>query len=153
MMRGSCCIRTLEQQDLTLAPLQKERWVGGIDSVGGQTLVNALSQTAYGGAGAVCGLADSADLPATVLPFILRGVALLGIESVNPPRERRNAAWARLAHELDNPDKVFSGYGLETIAGLKVALGLERVDLVGSDGGDDVNEGVDDGSMLGQIEG
>jgi acrylyl-CoA reductase (NADPH) len=101
----------------TGAPLQKERWAGGIDSVGGQTLVNALSQTAYGGAIAVCGLAGSADLPATVLPFILRGVALLGIESVNPPRARRDAAWARLARDLDR-GKLKSMYVVEPFEAL-----------------------------------
>jgi acrylyl-CoA reductase (NADPH) len=82
-------------------PLQKERWAGGVDSVGGQTLVNALSQTVWGGAIAACGLAGSADLPATVLPHILRSVTLLGIDSVAAPQDRRNAAWARLARDLD----------------------------------------------------
>ncbi|NUB12384.1 acryloyl-CoA reductase [Azospirillum brasilense] len=83
------------------APLQKERWAGGVDSVGGQTLVNALSQTAWGGAIAACGLAGSADLPGTVLPHILRSVALLGVDSVMAPQQLRNAAWARLARDMD----------------------------------------------------
>ena len=83
------------------APLQKERWAGGIDSVGGQTLVSALSQTVWGGAIAACGLAGSSDLPGTVLPHILRSVALLGVDSVMAPQERRNAAWTRLARDLD----------------------------------------------------
>ena len=83
------------------APLQKERWAGGVDSVGGQTLVNALSQTAWGGAIAACGLAGSSDLPGTVLPHILRGVALLGVDSVMAPPDRRDAAWTRLARDLD----------------------------------------------------
>ncbi|MBK4721527.1 oxidoreductase [Azospirillum sp. YIM DDC1] len=83
------------------APLQKERWAGGVDSVGGQTLVNALSQTAWGGAIAACGLAGSSDLPGTVLPHILRSVALLGVDSVMAPQDRRNAAWTRLARDLD----------------------------------------------------
>lgn len=82
-------------------PLQKERWAGAVDSVGGMTLVNALSQTVYGGAVAACGLAGSTDLPGTVLPFILRGVALLGIDSVMAPAARRERAWARLARDLD----------------------------------------------------
>lgn len=82
-------------------PLQKERWAGGVDSVGGQTLVNALSQTVWGGAIAACGLAGSADLPGTVLPHILRSVTLLGVDSVMAPQDRRNAAWARLARDLD----------------------------------------------------
>ena len=83
------------------APLQKERWAGGVDSVGGQTLVNALSQTVWGGAIAACGLAGSSDLPGTVLPHILRNVALLGVDSVMAPQDRRNAAWTRLARDLD----------------------------------------------------
>jgi len=82
-------------------PLQKERWAGGVDSVGGITLVNALSQTVWGGAVAACGLAGSADLPGTVLPHILRSVTLIGVDSVAAPQDRRNAAWARLARDLD----------------------------------------------------
>ncbi len=83
------------------APLQKERWAGGIDSVGGQTLVSALSQTMWGGAIAACGLAGSSDLPGTVLPHILRSVALLGVDSVMAPQHLRDAAWKRLARDLD----------------------------------------------------
>ncbi|MGY0834489.1 MDR family oxidoreductase [Azospirillum argentinense] len=83
------------------APLQKERWAGGVDSVGGQTLVNALSQTVWGGAIAACGLAGSSDLPGSVLPHILRNVALLGVDSVMAPQDRRDAAWTRLARDLD----------------------------------------------------
>lgn len=83
------------------APLQKERWAGGIDSVGGQTLVSALSQTMWGGAIAACGLAGSSDLPATVLPHILRSVALLGVDSVMAPQHLRDAAWKRLARDMD----------------------------------------------------
>ncbi|WP_262268907.1 MDR family oxidoreductase [Microvirga yunnanensis] len=89
--------------------LQKERWGGVIDSVGGQTLVNALSQTVYGGAVAACGLAGSADLPASVFPFILRGVTLIGIESSHAPQAQRDAAWARLARDLD-PAKLRTMY-------------------------------------------
>jgi putative YhdH/YhfP family quinone oxidoreductase len=83
------------------APLQKERWVGAVDSVGSTTLANVLSQTAYGGAVAACGLAAGPDLPGTVLPHILRGVALLGVDSVMAPAVLREAAWARLARDLD----------------------------------------------------
>lgn len=83
------------------APLQKERWAGAVDSVGSTTLVNVLGQTVYGGAVAACGLAGGADLPGTVLPHILRGVALLGIDSVMAPHTKREAAWARLARDLD----------------------------------------------------
>jgi putative YhdH/YhfP family quinone oxidoreductase len=82
-------------------PLQKERWTGAIDSVGSLALVNALAQTVYGGAVAACGLAGGSDLPGTVLPHILRGVALLGIDSVMAPPFKRQEAWARLARDLD----------------------------------------------------
>lgn len=81
--------------------LQKERWSGAVDSVGSTTLANALAQTVYGGAVAACGLAGGADLPGTVMPHILRGVALLGVDSVFAPQERRARAWARLARDLD----------------------------------------------------
>jgi acrylyl-CoA reductase (NADPH) len=82
-------------------PLQKERWAGVVDSAGSHTLVNACAQTRYGGAVTACGLAQGMDFPATVAPFILRGVSLLGIDSVMAPTERRLAAWERLSHDLD----------------------------------------------------
>ena len=82
-------------------PLGQERWAGGIDSVGSTTLANVLSMTRYGGAVAACGLAGGMDLPATVAPFILRGVSLIGIDSVMCPLERRREAWRRLASDLD----------------------------------------------------
>lgn len=82
-------------------PLQKERWGGVIDSVGSHTLANAVAQTRYGGTVAACGLAQGLDFPASVAPFILRGVKLIGIDSVMAPKERRLAAWDRLAKELD----------------------------------------------------
>jgi len=82
-------------------PLQRERWAGVIDSVGSFTLANACAATRYGGAVAACGLAQGADFPATVMPFILRGVRLLGVDSVMAPRSVRMAAWARLARDLD----------------------------------------------------
>jgi acrylyl-CoA reductase (NADPH) len=82
------------------APLQKERWAGAVDAVGGITLVNVLAQTKYGCGVAACGLASSADLPATVLPHILRSVALLGVDSVNAPIPKREKAWQRLARDL-----------------------------------------------------
>jgi len=82
-------------------PLAKERWAGGIDSVGSTTLANLLSMTKYGGAVAACGLAAGMDLPASVAPFILRGVCLLGIDSVMCPIEQRKIAWSRLASDLD----------------------------------------------------
>jgi acrylyl-CoA reductase (NADPH) len=82
-------------------PLAKERWAGGIDSVGSTTLANALSMTKYGGAIAACGLAGGMDLPGSVAPFILRGVSLLGIDSVQCALELRTEAWQRLASDLD----------------------------------------------------
>jgi acrylyl-CoA reductase (NADPH) len=81
--------------------LGKERWAAGVDSVGSHTLANLLSQTRYGGAIAACGLAGGMDLPTSVAPFILRGVKLLGIDSVNCPLGPRRAAWARIARDLD----------------------------------------------------
>jgi acrylyl-CoA reductase (NADPH) len=82
-------------------PLQKERWAGVVDSVGSHTLVNALAQTRYGGAVAACGLAQGMDLPASVAPFILRGVKLIGVDSVMAPKAKRIAAWQRLATDLN----------------------------------------------------
>jgi acrylyl-CoA reductase (NADPH) len=82
-------------------PLQKERWSAAIDAVGSHTLVNALAQTRYGGVVAACGLAQGFDLPATVMPFILRGVTLAGIDSVMAPLALRREAWRRLASDLD----------------------------------------------------
>jgi acrylyl-CoA reductase (NADPH) len=82
-------------------PLAKERWAGVVDAVGSSTLAHALAQTRYGGTVAACGLAQGMDLPTSVAPFILRGVTLAGIESVNCPRERRLTAWKRLAADLD----------------------------------------------------
>ncbi len=82
-------------------PLQKERWAGVVDCVGSHTLANACAQTKYGGAVAACGLAQGMDFPATVAPFILRGVSLLGIDSVMAPKARRTVAWERLARDLN----------------------------------------------------
>lgn len=83
-------------------PLAKERWAGGIDSVGSTTLANLLSMTKYRGAIAACGLAAGMDLPSSVAPFILRGVCLYGIDSVMCPIELRKQAWGRLASDLDH---------------------------------------------------
>ena len=84
-------------------PLQKERWAAVVDAVGSHTLANACAQTRYGGVVAACGLAQGADLPATVMPFILRGVTLAGVDSVMAPQPLRREAWQRLARDLD-PD-------------------------------------------------
>jgi len=82
-------------------PLQKERWAAAIDAVGSHTLANALAQTRWGGIVAACGLAQGPDLPSTVMPFILRGVTLAGIDSVMAPLALREQAWQRLASDLD----------------------------------------------------
>jgi acrylyl-CoA reductase (NADPH) len=82
-------------------PLQKERWAGVVDSVGSHTLANAVAQTRYGGTVTACGLAQGMDFPASVAPFILRSVRLIGIDSVMAPLPKRVAAWERLANELD----------------------------------------------------
>ena len=83
------------------APIARERWAGAIDSVGSHTLANVLAQTRYRGVVAAFGLAQGADLPASVLPFILRNVTLAGIDSVNAPQPMRLQAWSRLASDLD----------------------------------------------------
>lgn len=108
-------------------PIAKERWAGGVDSVGSTTLANLLSMTKYGGAIAACGLAAGMDLPSSVAPFILRGVCLLGIDSVMCPIEPRKAAWQRLASDLDRtklaeitheiPLSEVSGWGAKILAG------------------------------------
>jgi acrylyl-CoA reductase (NADPH) len=81
-------------------PLQKERWAAAVDCVGSHTLANVCASLRYGGAVAACGLAQGMDFPATVAPFILRGVSLLGVDSVYVPRERRVAAWRAIADEV-----------------------------------------------------
>jgi len=93
----------IDRGELAGAPksLAKERWAGCVDSVGSTTLANALSMTKYGGAVAACGLAGGMDLPSSVAPFILRGVSLLGIDSVQCPQKLRQEAWRRLDSDLD----------------------------------------------------
>ena len=81
--------------------MQAEQWAGVVDAVGGNTLANACAQTRYGGVVTACGLAESAALPATVMPFILRGVVLRGVDSVMAPSGPRLAAWVRLARDMD----------------------------------------------------
>ncbi|HXT06551.1 MAG TPA: MDR family oxidoreductase [Roseiarcus sp.] len=103
-------------------PLAKERWSAGVDSVGSHTLANLLSQTRYRGAIAACGLAGGMDLPGSVAPFILRGVRLLGIDSVQCPMAPRLAAWARLARDLDRA----------LLASLSQTVPFERVFEVGA---------------------
>ena len=102
-LKGLGAAEIINRSELSAAPrpLAKERWAGGIDSVGSATLANLLSMTKYGGAVAACGLAGGMDLPASVAPFILRGVSLLGIDSVQCSPKLRNEAWRRLAADLD----------------------------------------------------
>ncbi len=107
----------IDRQELSgpAKPLGKERWAAGVDAVGSHTLANVLSMTSYGGAVAACGLAQGMDLPASVAPFILRGVSLLGIDSVMAPRALREEAWQRLADDLDR----------EKLAALSTTIGFE----------------------------
>ena len=98
---GASEIVNREELSAPAKPLAKERWAGGIDTVGSTTLANVLSQIRYGGAVAACGLAGGMDLPTTVAPFILRGVSLIGIDSVMCPQKLRREAWKRLDSNLD----------------------------------------------------
>jgi len=110
----------IDRNELSQAgkPLQKERWAGVVDSVGSHTLANACAQTKYRGLVAACGLAQGMDFPASVAPFILRGVSLLGIDSVMAPREVRLPAWERLARDLDVAalDRMSKVVGLADVA-------------------------------------
>jgi acrylyl-CoA reductase (NADPH) len=102
-LKGLGAAEVIDRNELSgpAKPLAKERWAGGVDSVGSTTLANLLSMTKYRGAIAACGLAGGMDLPSSVAPFILRGVCLLGIDSVMCPIEVREVAWDRLARDLD----------------------------------------------------
>jgi acrylyl-CoA reductase (NADPH) len=115
-------------------PLGKERWAGGVDSVGSTTLANLLSMTKYGGAIAACGLAAGMDLPSSVAPFILRGVCLLGIDSVMCPLPSRETAWKRLASDLDRTklSEITSEIGLDEVIGMggKILAGGVRGRIV-----------------------
>lgn len=115
-------------------PLAKERWAGGVDSVGSTTLANLLSMTKYGGAIAACGLAAGMDLPSSVAPFILRGVCLLGIDSVMCPIEPRKAAWQRLASDLDRTklSEITKEISLDEVSewGAKILAGQVRGRIV-----------------------
>jgi acrylyl-CoA reductase (NADPH) len=100
---GLGAAEVIERKELAGAPrpLAKERWAGGIDTVGSTTLANVLSMTRYGGSVAACGLVGGMDLPTSVAPFILRGVSLVGIDSVMCPLPLRQGAWRRLETDLD----------------------------------------------------
>ncbi|HWZ05437.1 MAG TPA: MDR family oxidoreductase [Bradyrhizobium sp.] len=126
----------IDRNELTVPakPLARERWAGGVDSVGTTTLANLLSMTTYGGAIAACGLAGGLDLPTSVAPFILRGVCLLGIESVMCPIELRKTAWNRLVSDLD-PGKlaeITHEIGLDQVidTGAKILAGQVRGRIV-----------------------
>ncbi len=129
----------IERKELAGAskPLGPERWAVGIDTVGSSTLANVLSMTRYGGAIAACGLAGGMDLPATVAPFILRGVSLIGIDSVMCPLERRREAWKRLASDIDPG---------------KLAMMTSEIDLAGvMDAGRRIVEGAVRGRIVVKI--
>ena len=102
----------------------KERWAGVVDAVGSHTLANACATTRYGGAVAACGLAGGMDFPATVAPFILRGVTLYGIDSVMAPMALRQQAWARLAKDLDMAklDSITKEIGMDAVIPTAAAL-------------------------------
>ena len=135
-LKGLGAAEVIERKELTGTPraLAKERWTGGIDSVGSTTLANVLSMTRYGGAVAACGLAGGMDLPTTVAPFILRGVSLLGIDSVMCPLPVRQEAWRRLAADLDRSKIVAmtSEIGLADViaAGARIIAGEVRGRIV-----------------------
>jgi acrylyl-CoA reductase (NADPH) len=122
-LRGLGAAEIIERSELSEPgrPLGAERWAGAVDTVGSQTLASLLAQTKYGGAVAACGLAGGNDLPTTVLPFILRGVRLLGVDSVMCPADRRTAAWERLTQDLS----------LETLAELTTVEPMSDVVSLG----------------------
>ncbi len=122
-LKGLGAAEIIKRSELSgpVRPLAKERWAAGIDSVGSTTLANILSMTRYHGAIAACGLAGGMDLPATVAPFILRGVSLLGIDSVMAPKPLRLEAWNRLSRELD----------LAKLAAMTSTVPLDRVQEAG----------------------
>jgi acrylyl-CoA reductase (NADPH) len=126
----------IERKELSGSPrpLAKERWAGGIDTVGSTTLANVLSMTRYGGTVAACGLAGGMDLPATVAPFILRGVTLAGIDSVMCPLLLRQEAWRRLETDLDRSKiaAMTSEIGLDGVidAGRRIVEGQVRGRIV-----------------------
>ena len=135
-LKGLGAAEVIDRNELSgpAKPLAKERWAGGIDSVGSTTLANILSMTKYRGAVAACGLAAGMDLPSSVAPFILRGVCLLGIDSVMCPIELRKTAWRRLASDLDSGKltEITHEIGLDGVieAGAKILAGQVRGRIV-----------------------
>jgi acrylyl-CoA reductase (NADPH) len=124
-LKGLGAAEIIDRKELTgpPKPLAKERWAGGVDAVGSTTLANLLSMTRYGGAVAACGLAGGMDLPASVAPFILRGVCLYGIDSVMCPLPRRKEAWKALETGLDR----------QKLAAMTREIGLAEVIAVAPD--------------------
>jgi acrylyl-CoA reductase (NADPH) len=135
-LKGLGAAEVIDRSELSgpAKPLAKERWAGGIDSVGSTTLANLLSMTKYGGAIAACGLAAGMDLPSSVAPFILRAVCLLGIDSVMCPIELRQVAWSRLASDLDRTKliEITNEIGMDDVieAGAKILAGEVRGRIV-----------------------
>jgi len=135
-LKGLGAAEVIERKELTGPPraLAKERWTGAIDSVGSATLANVLSMTRYGGAVAACGLAGGMDLPTSVAPFILRGVSLIGIDSVMCPPALRQEAWRRLETDLDRGKiaAMTSEIGLADViaAGARIIAGEVRGRIV-----------------------
>lgn len=118
-LRSLGASEVIERQSLSApssAPVGPERWNGAIDVVGSQTLVNVLAQTRYGGTVAACGLAQGLDLNGSLVPFLIRGVTLAGIDTVNAPMSRRVEAWTRLAADLD----------LQKLAQMTTVIGLDK---------------------------
>ncbi len=135
-LKGLGATEIIERKELTgpARPLAKERWAAGIDAVGSTTLANVLSMTRYGGAVAACGLAGGMDLPTSVAPFILRGVSLLGIDSVMCPLPLRQKAWQHLETDLDGSKiaAIVSEIGLADViaAGGRIVEGKVRGRIV-----------------------
>jgi acrylyl-CoA reductase (NADPH) len=135
-LKGLGAGEVIERKELSgpARPIAKERWAGGIDAVGSTTLANVLSMTRYGGAVAACGLAGGLDLPTSVAPFILRGVSLLGIDSVMCPLAMRQEAWRRLETDLDRAKiaAMTSEIGLAEVieAGARIMAGQVRGRIV-----------------------
>ncbi len=124
-LKGLGAAEIIDRNELSgpAKPLAKERWAAGIDSVGSHTLANLVAMTRYGGAIAACGLAQGMDLPSSVAPFILRGVSLLGVDSVACPKPRRIEAWNRLAVELDR----------DKLAAITTTIGFDDLIQAGHD--------------------
>ena len=135
-LKGLGAAEVIDRNELSgpAKPLAKERWAGGVDSVGSTTLANLLSMTRYRGAIAACGLAAGMDLPTSVAPFILRGVCLLGIDSVMCPLGLREAAWKRLGSDLESAKlaEITNEIGLDDVVGTagKILAGQVRGRIV-----------------------